>query len=103
MCFLQDNILEVLTADYGQVQKLVEEAVRQLSQVIAAFVPMPISQCTTSGSTSLYTLGSALLMIYVAELSQNALPSSSSAILTLAIRPHHGTSGMVSMGGQSII
>lgn len=37
----QDNILEVLTADYGQVQKLVEEAVRQLSQVIAVLCQYP--------------------------------------------------------------
>ncbi|CAL8460904.1 g435 [Coccomyxa elongata] len=41
----EDNILEVLTADYGQVQKLVEEAVRQLSQAAAASSVTPLDKC----------------------------------------------------------
>lgn len=48
----QDNILEVLTADYGQVQKLVEEAVRQLSQVIVALMAASISHCTAAAVLS---------------------------------------------------
>ncbi|BDA42038.1 Autophagy-related protein 11 [Coccomyxa sp. Obi] len=41
----EDNILEVLTADYGQVQKLVEEAVRQLSAAAAASSVTPLDKC----------------------------------------------------------
>lgn len=42
---LQESILAVLNSDYGQVQKLVEEAVRQLSAAAASSTVTPLDKC----------------------------------------------------------
>lgn len=44
-CVAQESILAVLTSDYGQVQKLVEDAVRQLSAAAASSAVTPLDKC----------------------------------------------------------
>jgi hypothetical protein len=41
----QESILQVLNSDFGQVQKLVEEAVRQLSAAATTSAVTPLDKC----------------------------------------------------------